>query len=141
MKIQKKKTRDVPIVAAVLKNEKGEYLIHKRASEGLLANLWEYPNFENHSSLLHKREFFESRFQEMYGVKPEITESLVRIEHVFSHLVWKVDTYIGMVKEAISEETLREQQLKWVSEAEMEELAFPVSHQKMMKACKIKRIK
>lgn len=138
VKIQKKKTRDVPIVAAVLTNEKGEFLIHKRASEGLLANLWEYPNFENHTSLLHKREFFESRFKEMYGVKPEITESLVRIEHVFSHLVWKVDTYIGVVKEDIGEEVLKEQQLKWVSEAEMEELAFPVSHQKMMKAYKEK---
>lgn len=125
-------------MAAVLTNEKGEFLIHKRASEGLLANLWEYLNFENHSSLQHKREFFENRFQEMYGVKPEITDSLVRIEHVFSHLVWKVDTYTGMIKEAISEETLKEHQLKWVSEAEMEEFAFPVSHQKMKKAYKEK---
>lgn len=121
-------------MAVLLTNEKGEFLIHKRASEGLLANLWEYPNFENHTSLQHKREFFESRFQEMYGVKPEITDPLVKIEHVFSHLVWKVDTYTGTVKEKISEATLIENQLKWVSKTEMEEFAFPVSHQKMMKA-------
>jgi A/G-specific adenine glycosylase len=43
-----------------------------------------------------------------------------------------------MVNETISEETLREHQLKWVSEEEMEEFAFPVSHQKMMKAYKEK---
>ncbi|MGE6379271.1 A/G-specific adenine glycosylase [Peribacillus muralis] len=138
VKIQKKKSRDVPIVAAVLTNANGEFLIHKRQSVGLLANLWEYPNFENHAPLQPKREFYENRFQEMYGVKPDITEPLVRIEHVFSHLVWKVDTYIGEIKETIDEKILRENQLKWVSVAEMAEFAFPVSHQKMMKAYKEK---
>ena len=36
IKIQKKKTRDVPIVAAVIVNEKEEFLIHKRSAKGLL---------------------------------------------------------------------------------------------------------
>ncbi|MGE7663445.1 A/G-specific adenine glycosylase [Peribacillus sp. NPDC097197] len=134
VKIQKKKSRDVPIVAAILTNEKGEFLIHKRASEGLLANLWEYPNFEIHTTLQHKREFFEARFLETYGSKPELIDSLVKIEHVFSHLVWKMDTYTGVLKEPIGDDTLGENQLKWVSKEAMEEFAFPVSHQKMMKA-------
>ncbi|MGE7604475.1 A/G-specific adenine glycosylase [Peribacillus sp. NPDC097675] len=134
VKIQKKKSRDVPIVAAILTNEAGEFLIHKRASEGLLANLWEFPNFEIHTTLQHKRDFFKSRFQETYGSKPELNDSLVKIEHVFSHLVWKMDTYTGLVKEPIGEDILMENQLRWVSKTEMEAYAFPVSHQKMMKA-------
>ena len=134
VKVQKKKSRDVPIVSAILTNEKGEFLIHKRASEGLLANLWEYPNFEIHTTLQHKREYFITRFQESYGSKPELIDSLVKIEHVFSHLVWKMDAYTGMVKEPISEDLLMENQLRWVSKTEMEAYAFPVSHQKMMKA-------
>ena len=106
IKIQKKKTRDVPIVAAVVTNEKGEFLIHKRPSSGLLANLWEFPNFEMHTSLQSKRDFFVENFLEEYGVKPELSDLILTIDHVFSHLVWKIDAYKGMLSGEIEEQVL-----------------------------------
>ncbi len=134
IKIQKKKTRDVSIVAAIVVNEKGEYLIHKRPSTGLLANLWEFPNFEMHTSLQSKRDFFEENFLEVYGVKPELTDLILTIDHVFSHLVWKIDAYKGILSSEIEEQVLMKNQLKWVNKEELEQYAFPVPHQKIMKA-------
>lgn len=133
IKIQKKKTRDVPIVAAVVTNEKGEFLIHKRPTEGLLANLWEFPNFEMHTSLQSKRDFFQGNFIEEFGVKPELSDLILTIDHVFSHLVWKIDAYKGMLSTEIDEKTLIAHQLKWVNKEDLEQYAFPVPHQKIFR--------
>ena len=134
IKIQKKKTRDVPIVAAVITNEKGEFLIHKRSSSGLLANLWEFPNFEMHTSLQSKRDFFVDNFLEEYGVKPELSDLILTIDHVFSHLVWNIDAYKGMLTGELDEIILTKHNLKWANEEELEQYAFPVPHQKIFKA-------
>lgn len=134
IKTKKKKTRDVPIVAAVVTNKQGEFLIHKRSSEGLLANLWEFPNFEMHTSIQSKREFFEGNFLEKYGVNSELTELILTIDHVFSHLVWKVDAYKGRLSSEIEEKVLTEHNLKWVNKVELEQFAFPVPYQKIFAA-------
>lgn len=136
IKTKTKKSRNVQLVAAIITNEKGEFLVHKRPANGLLANLWEFPNFEVHNQLLPKRELFQEQFLEAYGVKPEIGDFIVEIEHVFSHLVWNVDTFTGKLAELIDNEVMNSHNLKWVSEKEMEDYAFPVSHQKMFAAYK-----
>lgn len=134
VKIQKKKTRDIPIVAAVITNGKGAVLIHKRPAQGLLANLWQFPNFEMHSSLQSKRAFFEANFLETYGAKPTITDALVALDHTFSHLVWKLNAYQGILSTDIDEKVLAGHHLKWIDEAEVAEYAFSVSHQKIWAA-------
>ncbi|AZV41378.1 A/G-specific adenine glycosylase [Peribacillus asahii] len=134
VKIQKKKTRDVPIVAAVLKNERDEFLIHKRSSEGLLANLWEFPNYEMHTSIQPKRAFFEASFLESYRTDVKLSDSFTTLDHVFSHLVWRIDAYRGSLLKDIEESVMKEQNLKWVSKEELEQYAFPVSHQKIWKS-------
>jgi A/G-specific adenine glycosylase len=134
IKSQKKKTRDVPIVAAVVMNVRGEFLIHKRPSKGLLASLWEFPNFEMHTSIQPKRDYFEASFFETYGVKPKLTDSLATINHVFSHLVWKIDAYKGVLSTEMEEKVLTKHHLKWVSKGELEQYAFPVPHQKIWEA-------
>jgi A/G-specific adenine glycosylase len=134
VKNQKKKSRTVMLVAAIIKNEKEEYLIHKRANTGLLANLWEFPNFEIQSTILQKRDYFSNEFKETYGGNVIVENFITRIDHVFSHLVWNVDTFSGTVTENIDETKMAEYHLKWVSEAEMSNYAFPVSHQNMLAA-------
>jgi A/G-specific adenine glycosylase len=132
IKIKKKKTRNVPLVAAVLTNEKGEFLIHKRPSEGLLANMWEFPNFEIHTELMTKREYFAEEFRKLFEAVADIGELVAEIDHVFSHLVWKIDAFKGTVSSHIDSTMLENQQYKWVSEKEIEQYAFSVSHQKIM---------
>ncbi|MBM7693604.1 A/G-specific adenine glycosylase [Peribacillus deserti] len=129
----KKRSRDVPIAAAVITNSRQEILIRKRPAKGLLADLWEFPNYEDHASLTTKRESFRQQFQEQIHVIPELGEHLISIEHIFSHLVWKMDVYLGTA-EGITEDMLISQQMKWVAETEVEHYAFPVSHQKIWKA-------
>ncbi|RFU69402.1 A/G-specific adenine glycosylase [Bacillus sp. V59.32b] len=136
VKNQTKKSRNVQLVAGILTNEKGEFLIHKRPATGLLANLWEFPNFEIHNQLLTKREFYQEQFEGEFGVKPDIGEFIVKIDHVFSHLVWDVDTFSGKLEAVISEDVMSRNKLKWVGIKEMQAYAFPVSHQKMFAAYK-----
>ncbi|MDQ0220857.1 A/G-specific adenine glycosylase [Peribacillus cavernae] len=136
VKNQTRKSRDVQLVAAIITNEKDEFLIHKRAAKGLLANLWEFPNFEIHTQLLPKRSFFQEQFEADFGVKPSVGEFIAKIDHVFSHLVWNVDTFSGKLAPLIDKDVMESSKLRWVSEKEMEDYAFPVSHQKMFAAYK-----
>ncbi|PLT31921.1 A/G-specific adenine glycosylase [Peribacillus deserti] len=133
VKNQQKKTRDVPIAAAVISNSRNEILIRKRPSKGLLANLWEFPNYEVHASVATKRESFRQQFQEQLQVIPQLGEHLISIDHTFSHLVWKMEVFLGKAEE-VSENIMNSHQMKWVAESEVEGYAFPVSHQKIWKA-------
>ena len=43
-------------------------------------------------------------------MKPELSDLILTIDHVFSHLVWKIDAYKGIlsseIKESINEESI-----------------------------------
>ena len=135
VKNKKTKTRNVPLAAAILKNEDGRYLIRKRPETGLLANLWEFPNVEVHTNLVAKRRFFEEEFEQLAGVKPVLQKQIKTIQHVFSHLVWEVEAYAGTVG-PIDPLYLTENRYRWADEEEMEQYAFPVPYQKIWKAYK-----
>ncbi|RFU68159.1 A/G-specific adenine glycosylase [Peribacillus saganii] len=134
VKSSNKKMRNVQIVAAILTDHSGRFLIRKRPNKGLLANLWEFPNFEYNSQLAPKRERFEHDFQEITAVHCDLGIHLTKIDHVFSHLTWNVDAYAGLIQTDIEDEVLASNRLKWVSAEELSEYAFPVSHQKIWKA-------
>jgi A/G-specific adenine glycosylase len=130
VKTKKTKVRDVQIVAGILTDETGRILIHKRPSSGLLANLWEFPNFEVHLDLKRgqaQKEYIE-QLSSQYAVEGVINESLGAFEHVFSHLKWFIQVYSGKIISEVKETP----RLKLVSLDEIDEYAFPVSHQKML---------
>jgi A/G-specific adenine glycosylase len=129
IKTKKKNVKKLQMGAVVLRTEEGKFLIHKRPSKGLLANLWEFPNFEL-DSYGSQRKQLEEYLQMEYNVEAHIDNGLLtKIEHVFSHLVWNIDVYVGTIKDSrgISEK------LRPVDEEEMSRFAFPVSHQKIWK--------
>ncbi|MEI5908545.1 A/G-specific adenine glycosylase [Bacillus spongiae] len=129
VKTKKKSTKKVKLGAVILKDKEGNVLLHKRPSEGLLANLWEFPNCEI-SSLRYGKKQVEAYIKEEYNIDATIENGiLTKIDHVFSHLTWNVEVYIGEVHHFAQQEDLRAisaQQLE-------EEYALPVSHQKMWK--------
>jgi A/G-specific adenine glycosylase len=132
VKTKKKSVRKLQMGAVVLKTEDGSYLIHKRPSKGLLANLWEFPNFELDSFGSHRKQM-EELLRLEYNVEASIENGqLTKIEHVFSHLVWNIDVFAGRVKDS-SEMT---EDLKVVDEENLARFAFPVSHQKIWKSYK-----
>ncbi|QFT88044.1 putative A/G-specific adenine glycosylase YfhQ [Bacillus sp. THAF10] len=132
VKTKKKSTKQVALVAAILKDEQGRYLIHKRASDGLLANLWEFPNFVKIDELGTPKQQLQALVSSEYGINILLGDFLCDINHVFSHLVWNVGVYDG----TWTGEIPKESQLKAVTEEEMKQYAFPVSHLNMWKEYK-----
>lgn len=126
VKSKKKKPRPVMMAAAVLKDDAGNFYIHKRPSSGLLANLWEFPNCETEIGLLSQKEQLIKYLHEEYEAEAELEPLSGTIQHIFSHLVWNISVYAGRLKPGSSPDNL----LK-VTEAEMQKYAFPVSHQKI----------
>jgi A/G-specific adenine glycosylase len=129
IKTKKNKTRDVQLAAAILLDENGKVLIHRRPASGLLANLWEFPNVEIHHPLQNDREQTAELFHHSLDIKVKLDRIIGQLEHVFSHLVWNIQIYTGTLNTVIQESA----EWKLVSFEEMEEFAFPVSYQKMLK--------
>lgn len=130
IKSKKKKQRQVQLAAAVLSTEDGKLLIHKRPSEGLLAELWEFPNVEINRTHKNEQQQLSRFLLKEFAVAANLGRFIGQINHVFSHLEWNVHVFTGKI-ETIEEETAR---LKLVSLDELQDYAFPVSHQKMLQA-------
>ncbi|WP_318505528.1 A/G-specific adenine glycosylase [Bacillus sp. T3] len=128
IKTKKKKQRLVSLVAAVLTDKEGRYLIHKRPSEGLLANLWEFPNVETHLSFKNEKQHYLQFVKDEYSVDAILTETIGQIDHVFSHLEWNIHIYRGEITSPV----LERPDLILVTPEELKQYAFPVSHQKML---------
>jgi A/G-specific adenine glycosylase len=129
VKTKKMKINDVNIVAGIITDSMGRILIHKRPETGLLANLWEFPNFERHSKIELGAADFLTQLESEFGVEGELNENLGNIEHVFSHLKWHIQIFSGQIISEVKETS----RLKLVSLDEIDHYAFPVSHQKMLK--------
>ncbi|WP_035712590.1 A/G-specific adenine glycosylase [Salibacterium aidingense] len=129
VKEKKKPPKAKDMAAVVLKNQRGETLIHQRGDTGLLARLWEFPNTEVPPKE-KREEVLKHHLAEEYGLDIEIGQPLQSVQHVFSHLIWNITVY-----EAWIHNTGREaENSRWVTMKEAEEYAFPVSHQKILDA-------
>lgn len=130
IKTKSKKQRKVQLAAVVLSDEEGRTVIHKRPESGLLANLWEFPNIEINLPFVNEKDQLKSSLKELYELEVEVGEMVGQIEHVFSHLIWNINVYEGRLKARSAD---GEQNIRVVTKTEIEDYAFPVSHQKMLK--------
>ncbi|WP_064093943.1 A/G-specific adenine glycosylase [Rossellomorea aquimaris] len=129
VKTKKKSARKLNMAAAVLFTEDNRVVIHKRPSKGLLANLWEFPNFEVGNSSSGRKQLLQNIVDE-YKVDCSLkTGVITKIQHVFSHIIWDIEVYVG----SINSTSLGANGLVAVTEEELEKYAFPVSHQKIWK--------
>lgn len=129
VKTKAKKQRKVQLAAIIIKDENGKTVIHKRPSQGLLANLWEFPNFESPLPFKSEKSQLQENFKQLLGGDVEIGKLMGKIDHVFSHLIWDIHVYEGKLLQPLEEHP----DLKIVSQEEIREFPFPVSHQNMMK--------
>ncbi len=130
VKTKKKVNNHKQMIAVVLRDKEGKYFIRKRPSSGLLAKLWEFPNEEIITS--HAIKQITDSLGEQYNVTIEILELFAEISHVFTHLAWNITAFCG----TINHEIVDSETIKFVTEMELEQLAFPVSHQKIWKEIK-----
>lgn len=127
-KTKKKKQRLVQLAAAVLCDKEGKLLIHKRPSEGLLANLWEFPNVEINLPFKNEKQQLTNYLGEQYLVSANLNEFIGQIDHVFTHLVWNIHVFSGDLLSKVEETS----HVRLVSIEELNDYAFPVSHQKLL---------
>lgn len=128
IKSKKKKPKPKQMAAVIIGNEFGEVLIEKRPKTGLLARLWQFPNIET-MSIGHQAEELKAVLSTDFQIDVEVDEPVQTVEHVFSHLIWHITVYEVRVKGRPPIET---ETRKWVKKDDMEQFAFPVSHQKII---------
>ncbi|MFJ8263747.1 A/G-specific adenine glycosylase [Rummeliibacillus sp. NPDC094406] len=124
VKTKKVKTKSLYYDMFVVQNEKGQFLLEKRPDKGLLANMWQFPMIEQNSKETHTN---ESLLATTYQVELINREKLLTFKHVFSHLVWHMDSYIIGVKQKGD----TPENSAWFSIEEMKELPMPVPMQKV----------
>ena len=69
-------------------------LLHKRPARGLLAGLWEFPNFSGGFS---EKEALDA--VRAYGLEPLRVVSLDPSRHLFTHIEWQMTGYLVLVGE------------------------------------------
>ncbi|MGG0657325.1 A/G-specific adenine glycosylase [Rummeliibacillus pycnus] len=124
VKTKKAKTKNLYYDMFVVQNETGQFLLEKRPEKGLLANMWQFPMIEQNSKATYTN---ESLLATTYQVELINREKLLTFKHVFSHLVWHVDSYIIGVKQKGD----TPENSAWFSIEEIKELPMPVPMQKV----------
>lgn len=121
----------VPIVAGVLQTEDGRYVINKRPSTGLLANMWEFPNVELGEGIRNQKEQLIDYMKEKFELSISIEEYAMNVQHTFTHRTWDIFVFYGKVTGDIVETDT----LKFVSKEAFEQLPFSKSHRTIYENC------
>ncbi|WP_018923346.1 A/G-specific adenine glycosylase [Salsuginibacillus kocurii] len=128
VKKKKKEPTRKRIAVLAVQDKEQRWFVRKRPASGLLAGLWEFPQVE-----LEREEEADKALAKMlndqHAIQAEVEAYLGEVEHVFSHLIWEMEVYTGRVDEKLSSTEMG----KWVTDQEAKELAYPVSHQKILK--------
>lgn len=132
IKSKKVKQKNVQLAAILATNEEGKLLIHKRPNEGLLANLWEFPNVEITHPIQTEKDKLEYLLEQHLHIHVKPRRLINEMEHVFSHLIWNIYVFTGKM----TNNPPTSDEWKLVSIEEIEQFAFPVPHQKMLKLYK-----
>ncbi len=94
IKTKKIKMKRIPVVSFALQNDEGKWLLGKRPSKGLLANMWEFPMAER----VDQQEPSEI-LKNQFGLEVENIFPAIEFKHIFSHLTWDMQCFIGTVKD------------------------------------------
>lgn len=121
----------VPLVAGVLQTKDGSYVINKRPSTGLLANMWEFPNVEISEGIRNHKQQLTDYMKENFSLAVSIDEYAMNVQHTFTHRTWDVFVFYGKVKDPIVETDT----LKVVSPEAFEQLPFSKSHRTIYEEC------
>lgn len=133
VKQKKKKPSAQQLVAGVLVNE-DKVWIRQRPATGLLAKLYEFPNIEWQE---HPEETIAQYFYTTFGIATETADIYQSVQHTFSHLIWDVTVYELRLAMGIEQSVKQINGIQesihgfWAAFDQLEQYAFPVSHQKI----------
>jgi A/G-specific adenine glycosylase len=130
VKTKKNHNKDLPMAVGVFVTEDDKVLISKRPDTGLLAKLWEFPNVEVVKESLSPNEQLQLYVRDKYKVDASVSDVIGTLQHVFSHLTWNITVFTGRI---YNESNVLGDNVQLVTMEELEQYAFPVSHQKIWK--------
>ena len=84
----KKKARRVEEMTVLLLFREGRVALRKRPEEGLLASLWEFPNFPGKRSETETAALLEG-----LGLSVKDWRRSIRAKHIFTHVEWQMQGY------------------------------------------------
>jgi A/G-specific adenine glycosylase len=130
VKTPRPKTPHFDVTAAVTRREDGRILIAQRPADGMLGGLWEFPG--------GKREPGESlpeclrrEIQEELGIEIEVGAQIGTVRHAYTHL--RITLYAFECRRISGEpQAIQCAAWAWVTLAEMDRYAFPVTDQKII---------
>ena len=132
VKTIQKKSKVHKVKTVVIRNDSGQVLLEKRPSKGLLANMWQFPMVElptpNHT--------VEEVVEHDYGVEIGKGTLINEFKHVFSHLVWEMESFEATL---IKEKELTSR-CKWLTLEEINQQPMPVPMLKIWNAWKERTI-
>ncbi len=133
-----KKERKKEKKTILLFEQGGRMAIVKRPSQGLLADMWEFPSLSEHCTMTQVHRFLDEQ-----GIPVQSVERLKDAKHIFSHIEWHMRGYHIMLSESESlplwETDDKNQHLVWkeIVWAEKKELseryAIPVAYHSFLR--------
>jgi len=121
VKSKKVKMKHLSFDVFVCEDEHGRLLMEQRPSEGLLANMWQFPMVE------HNENSFE-QFAQQYEVASQAKQDILTFKHVFSHLTWHINAHYMKSKTCKKGE--------WLTREQIALLPMPVPMLKIWQAIK-----
>lgn len=125
IRIKKTKVKDVQVTSFLVKYD-GKYLLHRRPSEGLLRDMWEFPSAEGRSG----RKVLEEKLARLGISVRSQKDELTTLKHVFSHRVWDLTLYHTKEVELLRTEPLPED-WRWVKASDFTGLPWAGPHGKL----------
>ena len=151
VRIVKKSVPIISVVTGLIRNEKGEYLLHRRPATGLLHSMWEFPNVEVPRNVTMQ----DKKDLPLVGVEPladewrnkfknaSITwqsEAVTTLRHVFSHRCWDMEAYTAefIGDDPLSASTFDEASAdwRWVLPEDFTDLPWAGPHGKLTVYCR-----
>ena len=122
------------IGVAVIWNDQGQILIDRRKQDGLLGGLWEFPGGklepgETVEACIHRE------IREELGIEIEVCESLITVDHTYSHFRVSLHVYHCRHLEG-APQPLACDEVRWVTLDQLEQFPFPKANVKIIAALK-----
>ncbi|MDY0407557.1 A/G-specific adenine glycosylase [Virgibacillus soli] len=125
IKSKAKKPKLETFVVLLIKDKDHTYMIEQRPTDGLLANLWQFPMVPLKEVGLENLELW---FFTEYGFHISLQDQIGERRHVFTHLIWDLKIYEARVSGKME----GKKDFIFVESEALHTYPFPVSHKKIM---------
>ena len=134
---QKKKRGRVPhydIAVGIVANQNEEFLIQRRAEEGMLGGLWEFPGGKRKPGE-PLRDSCRRELHEELGIDVTVGEALPPVNHAYTH--FKITMYAFHCRIQCGEPSSNQGlPVKWVTREELSKYAFPKANRALFASLK-----